>query len=135
MPVNPDLLGRTFPPTAPVAVTAEWVERFAAAVHATDPAAQVAPPTFAIVVQQAALDALLAEPGTGIELRNVVHGEQRFRYDRGIVAGDELTGALTVTGLRALGGGTMLTAETRITDAGGEAVATAISMLVIGGGE
>ncbi|MBO9627724.1 MAG: MaoC family dehydratase, partial [Microbacterium sp.] len=58
MPVNPDLLGRSYPPTAPVVVTAERVRAFAAAVGATDPDAAAAPPTFAIVVQQAALDAL-----------------------------------------------------------------------------
>ena len=133
MPVNPDLQGRTYPPTSPVLVTAERIAAFAAAVGASDPGAAIAPPTFAIVVQQAALDGLLADPDTGIEIRNVVHGEQRFASARPIVAGDELTGTMTVTGIRTLGANAMVTAETVIVDASGATVATATSMLLVGG--
>ena len=135
MPVNPDLQGRSYPPTAPVLVTAERIAAFAAAVGATDPSSPVAPPTFAIVVQQAALDALLADSDTGFEIQNVVHGEQRFAYDRPIVPGDELTGTMTVTAIRTLGANAMVTAETVIADAAGATVATATSMLLVGGGE
>jgi acyl dehydratase len=91
----------------------------------------VAPPTFAVVVQESSLQRLLAEPGAGIDLAHVLHGEQRFHQVRPIVAGDELTAQLTVTGLRALAGNTMLTAETRIADAGGAEVVTATSVLVV----
>lgn len=133
MPVNPDLQGRTYPPTPPVVVTAQRIEAFAEAVGATDPGSPIGPPTFAIVVQQAALDALLADPDTGFEIRNVVHGEQRFAYARPIVAGDELTGTMTVTSIRTLGANAMVTAETVIADANGAQVATATSMLLVGG--
>ncbi len=132
MPVNPELLGRSYPATAPVEVTAASVRAFAGAVLASDPDSPVAPPTYPIVVQQASLDALLADPGTGIVLSRVVHGEQRFATVRDLVVGDVLTGELTVTGLRALGPATMLTAETVIRDAAGETVATATSVLVVG---
>lgn len=132
MPVNPDLQGRTYPPTEPVLVTAEGIANFAAAVGASHPGVGT-PPTFAIVVQQAALDALLADPTTGFEIRNVVHGEQRFAYTRPITAGDELTGTMTVTSIRTLGANAMLTAETVIADSAGETVATATSMLLVGG--
>ncbi len=135
MPVNPDLQGRSYPQTAPVRVTADQLATFSAAVGASDPASSVVAPTFAIVVQQAALDALLADPTTGIEIRNLVHGEQRFAYARPIVAGDELTGTMTITSIRTLGANAMLTAETVIADASGETVATATSMLLVGGGE
>ncbi|OJX65927.1 MAG: hypothetical protein BGO95_05850 [Micrococcales bacterium 73-13] len=134
MPVNPDLQGRVYPPTAPLLVTAARIAEFAAAVGASDPAAPIAPPTFAIVVQQAALDALLADPDAGFEIRDVVHGEQRFALARPIVPGDELTGTMSVTGIRTLGANAMVTAETRIADASGETVATATSMLLVGGG-
>lgn len=134
MPVNPDLLGRSYPPTAPVLVTAERVAAFAEAVGSADPGAPLAPPTFAVVVQQAALDALLADPDTGIEIQHVVHGEQRFAYARPIRVGDELTGTMTVASIRTLGGNAMVTAETVIADAAGETVATATSMLLVGGG-
>ncbi len=148
MPVNPELLGRAFPPTAPYLVGREKVREFARAVFATDPqhddpaaardlgyADVVAPPTFAMVIQDLTLQQLLSEPGSGIVLERVVHAEQRFRYTRPIVAGDELTGRLTVTGIRAFGTGAMVTSEAEITDAGGDHVVTATSVLLVGGDE
>ncbi|MCR2765048.1 MaoC family dehydratase N-terminal domain-containing protein [Microbacterium sp. zg.B48] len=148
MPVNPELVGRVFPPTAPYLVGREKVREFARAVFADDPqhldpaAAQergypdvVAPPTFAMVVQDQTLQQLLAEPDSGIELSRVLHAEQRFRYTRPIVAGDELTGILSVTGVRAIGGNAMVTSEAEITDAAGAHVVTATSVLLVGEGE
>lgn len=132
MPVNPELLGRSYPATSPQPVTAESVRAFATAVFASEPDSPIAPPSYPIVVQQASLDELLADPDTGIVLSRVVHGEQRFATVRDIVVGDVLTGELTVTSLRALGPATMLTAETVIRDAAGTTVATATSVLVVG---
>ena len=148
MPVNPELVGRVFPPTAPYLVGREKVREFARAVLATDPqhtdpaAAQslgyadvVAPPTFAMVIQDLTLQQLLAEPDSGIALERTIHAEQRFRYTRPIVAGDELTATLSVTGVRAVGKGAMVTSEAEITDAAGAHVVTATSILLIGGEE
>lgn len=148
MPVNPELVGRVFPPTAPYLVGREKVREFARAVFADDPqhvdpaaaaalgyADVVAPPTFAMVVQDQTLQQLLAEPDSGIELSRVLHAEQRFRYTRPIVAGDELTGRLSVTGVRAIGGNAMVTSEAEITDAAGQHVVTATSVLLVGEGE
>ncbi|MFC8679928.1 MaoC family dehydratase N-terminal domain-containing protein [Microbacterium ureisolvens] len=148
MPVNPELVGRDFPPTAPYLVGREKVREFARAAFAddpqhTDPAAArtlgyadvVAPPTFAIVVTDATLQQLLAEPDSGIVLQNVLHAEQKFRYTRPIVAGDELTAKLAVTGIRAMGAAAMVTSESEITDAAGEHVVTATSVLLVGEGD
>ena len=148
MPVNPELVGRDFPPTTPYLVGREKVREFARAVFADDPqhtdltAAQalgyadvVAPPTFAIVVTDATLQQLLGEPDAGIVLQNVLHAEQKFRYSRPIVAGDELTAKLSVTGLRAMGAAAMVTSESEITDAAGDHVVTATSILLVGEGE
>ena len=146
MSVNPDLAGRVFPPTAPYLVGREKVREFARAVFADDPqhtdvdaaralgyADLVAPPTFAMVIQDLTLQQLLAEPDSGIALERTIHAEQRFRYTRPIVAGDQLTGRLSVTGVRAVGKGAMVTSETEVTDAAGAHVVTATSVLVIGG--
>ncbi|MHC2998245.1 FAS1-like dehydratase domain-containing protein [Microbacterium sp. HJ5] len=148
MPVNPEIVGRAFPPTAPYLVGREKVREFARAVFATDPqhtdpeAAQalgyadvVAPPTFAMVVQDFTLQQLLAEPDSGIVLQNVLHAEQRFRYTRPIVAGDQLTARLSVTGIRTLGGNAMVTSDAEITDAEGGHVVTATSVLLVGEGD
>ncbi len=148
MPVNPALVGRDFPPTPPYLVGREKVREFSRAVFATDPqhsdpaaavalgyADVVAPPTFAMVVQDQALQQLLAEPDSGIALERTIHAEQRFRYSRPIVAGDELRGRIAVTAVRAVGKGAMVTSDTEITDRDGAHVVTATSVLLIGGDE
>ncbi|KAA9107688.1 MaoC family dehydratase N-terminal domain-containing protein [Microbacterium rhizomatis] len=145
MPVNPSLVDRAFPPTPAYLVGREKVREFARAVFADDPqhfdpaAARalgypdvVAPPTFAMVVQDVTLQQLLAEPDSGIVLSRILHGEQRFRYSRPIVAGDELTGNLRITSIRAVGGNAMVTCEAEITDAQGAHVVTTTSLLVVG---
>lgn len=145
MSVNNDLVGREFPPTSPYLVGREKVREFARAVFADAPqhtdvaAAQaaghpdvVAPPTFAMVIQDLTLQQLLAEPDSGIVLARTIHAEQRFNYSRPIVAGDELTARLAVTGIRSLGGNAMITSDATITDAAGEHVVTATSVLLVG---
>ena len=57
----------------------------------------------------------------------------RFTYSRPIVAGDELTATLTVSSVKTLGGNSMVTADSVITDASGAHVVTAISTLVVRG--
>lgn len=148
MAVNPDLVGREFPSTSPYLVGREKVREFSRAVLSQsplnfDPEAAaaagypdvVAPPTFAVVVQDATLAQLLSEPGAGIDFSRVVHGEQRFSYSRPIVAGDELTATLAVTSVKTLGGNAMVTAESTVVDSGGQHVVTAISTLVVRGDE
>jgi acyl dehydratase len=142
--VNPELQGRVFPSTSPYLVGREKVREFARAVFATDPvnldpvaakdagyADIVAPPTFAVVVQEHTLAQLLSEPDAGIDFSRVVHGDQRFTFTRPIVAGDELTATLTVTSVKSLGGNAMVTAESFIVDAAGRHVVTATSTLVV----
>ncbi len=146
--MNPELLGREFAPTEPYLVGREKVREFARAVFATNPihfdpeaaraaghADVVAPPTFPVVVQEHTLAQLLAEPDAGIDFSRVVHGDQRFSYSRPVVAGDELTAQLAVTSVKTLGGNAMVTAESTMTDAAGAHVVTAISSLVVRGGD
>ena len=144
--MNPDLQGRAFAPTAPYLVGREKIREFARAVFSTSPinhdpeaaraagyADIVAPPTFPVVVQEATLAQLLAEPDGGIDFGRVVHGEQRFSYTRPVVAGDELTATLAVTSIKTLGGNAMITAESTIVDGAGAHVVTATSTLVVRG--
>jgi acyl dehydratase len=146
--VNAELAGRSYPAAPPYLVGREKVREFARAVLATSPlnfdpeAARaagypdvVAPPTFAVVVQEHTLAQLLGDADAGIDFSRVVHGDQRFTFTRPIVAGDELTATLTVTSVKTLGGHSMVTAESGIVDANGEHVVTAISTLVVRGDE
>ncbi len=148
MSVNAVLAGRSYPATPPYLVGREKVREFARAVLATSPlsldpeaaraagyADVVAPPTFAVVVQEHTLAQLLADPDAGIDFARVVHGDQRFTFTRPIVAGDELIATLTVTSVKSLGGHSMVTAESSIVDADGQHVVTAISTLVVRGEE
>jgi acyl dehydratase len=146
--VNPAIQGRSYPPTSPYLVGREKIREFARAVQSTDPVSMdldaavaagfadlVAPPTFGVVVQEHALAQLLADEDAGIDFTRVVHGDQRFVFTRPVVAGDELTAVLTVTAVKSLGGHSMVTAETALTDTTGAHVVTAISTLVVRGDE
>ena len=146
--MNPELVGRLFAPVPAYLVGREKVREFARAVFSTNPLSHsvdaavaagysdlIAPPTFPVVVQEATLAQLLAEPDAGIDFSRVVHGEQRFAYSRPIVAGDELTATLSVTSIKSLGGNSMVTAESVIVDSTGAHVVTAISTLVVRGDE
>ena len=148
MSVNPDLVGREFPPVGPYLVGREKVREFARAVFATNPiftdvdaaraaghADVVAPPTFPVVIQEHTLAQLLAEKDANIDFSRVVHGDQRFTYSRPVVAGDELTATLEVTSVKSLGGHSMVTSESTMTDPTGAHVVTAISTLVVRGEE
>lgn len=148
MAVNQDLIGREFPPTPPYLVGREKVREFARAVFADAPqhteveAARaagfddvVAPPTFAMVIQDQTLQQLLAQPDSGIVLARTIHAEQRFAYSRPIVAGDELSATLRVTAIRMMAGNALITSEAEITDAAGAHVVTATSVLLVGEGE
>lgn len=142
--VNVEIQGKVYAPTAPYLVGREKVREFAravlsdAALHHDPEAARalgyadvVAPPTFAIVVQDATLQQLLSDEEAAVDFSRVVHGDQRFSYTRPIVAGDELTGVMTVTSVKQLGGNSMVTSSTEISDASGAHVVTAISTLVV----
>ncbi len=144
--MNPAVEGRSYPPTEPYLVGREKVREFARAVFSADPlsldpaaareagfADVVAPPTFAVVVQEHTLAQLLADEEAGVDFTRVVHGDQRFSFTRPIVAGDELTATLTITGVKSLGGNSMVTAESVIRDGAGEHVVTAVSTLVVRG--
>ncbi|MEO6114953.1 MAG: MaoC family dehydratase N-terminal domain-containing protein [Pseudolysinimonas sp.] len=148
MPVNAELAGRSYPAAPPYSVGREKVREFARAVLATSPlnvdpeaaraagyADVVAPPTFAVVVQEHTLAQLLGDPDAGIDFARVVHGDQRFTFTRPIVAGDVLTATLTVTSVKTLGGHSMVTAESEVVDNTGAHVVTAISTLVVRGDE
>jgi hypothetical protein len=128
--VDASLAGRTFPPTAAYDVTEQAVSDFAAAVGSPYTSGDPAPTTFPIVVAFAAMQALMVEPDVGIELHHVVHGQQKFTYERPVVVGDRLTATLTVSGLRQIAGSDIIATSSAITDDSGALVCTAEATLV-----
>jgi acyl dehydratase len=142
MPVDPDLTGRVFATTAPHDVSRSSISAFATAVGESDPvhhdvtAARaaghpdvIAPPTYPIVVAFDAMNALLGDPDVGIDLRHVIHAEQRFESVRPVRAGDELTATLTVESLRSTGGADIIATRTDLRTTDGEQVCSAFAKL------
>lgn len=130
MPVDPSLVGRTFDPTPAYDVTRERVVAFADACQTPWADGEPTPATFPIVVAFAAMQQLLNDPSVGIELRHVIHGEQRFAHQRAAVVGDRLTAELSVESLRQIGGADIIGTSSAIRDAAGALVCTARATLI-----
>ena len=143
MPVNPDYVGRSFPPSEPYEVSRVKIAEFAQAIGDLSPlcrdrqAAQaagypdvIAPPTFAIVISMASSGHAIADEDLGLDYSMVVHGEQRFEHSRPLHAGDVVVAQTTITDITPRRSMTMLTTRTDITTTGGEHVCTALSTLV-----
>jgi acyl dehydratase len=147
MAINPDFLGKTFPPSAPYEVSRVKLAEFADAIGDQNPlyrdsaAAQaagfpdvIAPPTFPNVITMTSSSRALAEPGLNLNYAMVVHGEQRFEYARPLHAGDVVTAQVTITEIRDVGRNSMMSTTTQISTVDGEHVCTAHSTLVERGG-
>jgi acyl dehydratase len=129
MPVDQSLVGREFAPTDPLEVTEERVAAFARSLGTSyDPGARPVPPTYPIVLAFDAMQAFLV--AEGIDLFRIVHGEQRFAYERPVRLGDVLTATLSVVSLRQIGGADIIGTSSAITDADGDLVCTGRATLV-----
>jgi acyl dehydratase len=142
MPPVPDLAGREFPPTPPYDVSRSQIAAFADAIGADDPvhrdpdaaraaghADVVAPPTYPIVVAFQAMSDFMADAGVGIELRHVVHSEQRFEIDRPVRAGDVLTATIAVESVRQAAGTSLIATRSTVRTIDGERVCVAYATL------
>lgn len=142
--VNPNLEGKTYPPGRPYLVGREKIREFAEAVMASSPlsldveaareagyADVVAPPTFAVVVAQREEYALLEDPEAAIDFQHLVHGDESFKYEQPIVAGDTITAQVTVKNVKSMRGLTMLGTSTTLTNQRDEAVAEVEAGFVI----
>ena len=132
MTIDQTLVGREFPPTRPYPVTRERLEEFAASAGDTL-VDDRAPATFPIVLAFEAMTAFLAD--TGLDLWRIVHGEQRFAYERAVVAGDVLTATLSVVSLRQIGGNDIIGTSSAVTDEAGALVCSTTATLVHRGAE
>ena len=65
-----------------------------------------------------------------VDLFRIVHGEQRFTYERPIVPGDVLTATLSVASLRQIAGNDIIGTTSEITDAAGALVCSTSATLV-----
>ncbi|GGO72645.1 FAS1-like dehydratase domain-containing protein [Nocardioides deserti] len=127
MPVDASLVGRTYPPTRPYTVSEAKVRELAATTGADWDGGPV-PPTFPIVLAFEAMNAFLE--AEGVELARIVHGDQKFRYERPLRVGDVLTAALTVASVRSIGGNDVIGTTSEVRDADGALVCATSATLV-----
>jgi acyl dehydratase len=143
MALNPEFVGRVYPPAFTYVVGREKVREFARAIGDDNPACHdpeaaralgyadvVAPPTFVIILALEAATGAVQDPGLGLDYTRVVHGEQRFSYVRPIVAGDELQVTVTIESARTMAGNDMVTTRGDVTTLAGEPVCSATSLLI-----
>lgn len=122
-----DWVGRSYPPTAPYPVTAATVAEFAGVLGL--PTDQV-PPTLPIVVANDAWQALFDDPALDLQLQRIVHGEQKFSWERPVQVGDELVGVATIDRVVERGGAEMIYATVALRTVDDEAVGTASATLI-----
>jgi acyl dehydratase len=132
MAVDESLVGREFPPTRPYTVSEEKVREFVAATGGKYDGGP-APATFPIVLAFDAMFGFL--DAESIDLFRIVHGDQKFTYERPVVPGDVLSATLTVSSLRQIGGNDIIGTTSRITDADGALVCATSATLVHRGAE
>ncbi|MDG4789987.1 MaoC family dehydratase N-terminal domain-containing protein [Micromonospora sp. WMMD1102] len=146
MSLDPSFVGRSYPPTPPYQVGREKIREFATAIGADDPAYHdpdaaralghadvVAPPTYPFTITMAASRQIVEDPELGIDYSRVVHGDQRFRYTRPVVAGDELVCVNTVEEIVNRAGHGFMTTRTEVSTSAGEPVVTVWTKLVVRG--
>jgi len=141
--LNPEYAGRVYGPGEPYEVSRVKIADFAdaigepsalcrdreAAVKAGYPDV-IAPPTFAVIIDQRSIKAVVTDPGLGLDYSMVVHGEQSFSYSRPLHAGDVVVATTTIEAIRSVGALSMLVTSTSIDTVDGEHVCTAKSNLV-----
>jgi acyl dehydratase len=129
MPISEAHVGRRYPPTAPYEVSAAKVAEFAAALGEHDPryAADdaVAPPTFAAVISSTAWQAMFEDPELGLALRRIVHGDQRFEFERLLRVGDRVRATLTIDKVRLRDKADIISASVAVRTLAEELVCTA----------
>ena len=143
MPLNPEYVGRVYPPGPSYVVGREKIREFATAIGDDNPAYHdvaaaralgypdvIAPPTFSVMLALRSAGQVTHDPELGLDYSRVVHGEQRFAYHRPIVAGDELVVTTSIEAIRSAAGNDMITTRGDIATVDGEPVVTTMSLLV-----
>lgn len=147
MPLNRDLIGKSYPPIV-IEATRERIAAFADAIGDPDPiyrdeaAARaaghpgiIAPPTFATTLQIEAIHELADDPALGLDFSRVLHGDQDFVWLNPIVAGMTLSAAPRAVEMRGRGALEFLVTESDVEDQNGNEVVRLRSTLIIRGAE
>ncbi len=141
------LPGRNYRLTQSYEVSREKLREFALAIGEMDPVFHdsevaiargfrdvIAVPTFPIVITFKVLQQMLADPELAIDLRRVVHGDQKFTALRPLCAADVLGCTTSVTKVRTFGDSLMVATHSKLyaVDASETPVVHAEASLLIG---
>ena len=142
MPLNQALKGKSYEPVT-YEVERDRVSDFAAAIGEEaavfrDPGAasaagfaeQVAPPTFATVMNISISGQAVTDPELGLDYARVVHAEMEYEWRRPVVVGDVLTATPRIADIYARGPNEFLVVEADIADATGQTVVWSRSVLL-----
>ena len=91
---------------------------------------QVAPPTFATVLQIMTSGQAVVDPELGLDYSRVVHGEQEYEWRRPILVGDVLTTTPRIADIYAKKSNEFLVTEANVKDAAGQTVVISRSTLI-----
>lgn len=143
MALDQSFVGRTYPPTWTYEVSREKIKEFADAIGDANPiyrdvdAAKaaghpdvIAPPTFVMIVNLAAIDVIITDPEFGLDYGRMVHGDQSFTFARPVRAGDRLSVTSYVDDITTRAGNDLLTVRAEISNEE-EPVVTARALLVV----
>jgi acyl dehydratase len=146
--LDQSFVGRSYPPTRPYEVGREKIREFAEAIGETSPACTdreaaqalghpdvIAPPTFVFAINFRAARQVTEDPQLGLDYGRVVHGDQKFVYERPVRAGDRLSVSTTIEAIKSMAGNDILDVRGEVHDESGELVVTAYTKLVARGPE
>jgi acyl dehydratase len=144
--LSPDVVGRVYPGSGAREIRASSIAAFAHAINDENPAYfdaaaaralgyshVVAPPTFLVSIAIDESQRALTDPPVGLDWSRVVHGDQRFKFNRPVVAGDVLTCETVIEAIKTVAGNDFVTTRADFTDDQRRLVASAWSMLVVRG--
>ncbi|MGH3763112.1 FAS1-like dehydratase domain-containing protein [Actinophytocola sp.] len=145
MPLDPSYVGHSYPRSEIYQIGREKIREFADAIGDPHPmyrdveAAKaaghpdvIAPPTFVMVLfNQYALEAVVRDPGLGLDYDRMVHGDMGFSYERPVQAGDRLAVTTYIDEIMSRAGNDFLVLRADIDTADGERVVTARAQLVV----
>lgn len=93
----------------------------------------IAPPTFLMIINLGAINAIAADPELGLDYSRMVHGDQSFAHHRPVHAGDRLALTAYIDDIFARAGNDFLTVRAEVVDDAAEPVCVARAQLVVRG--
>ncbi|WP_167754349.1 MaoC family dehydratase N-terminal domain-containing protein [Amycolatopsis nivea] len=148
MPLDQSFTGREYPSDSKYFVSREKIREFADAIDDPNPVYRdpeaaraaghpdvLAPPTFLTILNLPKINGIVTDPALGLDYSRMVHGDQGFRYERPVHAGDELEISASIESIMARAGNDFINLRAEITDADGKLVCTTRAQLVVRGAE